>query len=189
MDINIAKDTLGEPFSFMADDVAPVISKLPLSREAKILDVGTGMGYLSIILALNGFSVLTGEPEEDNSMHAKRPWQENAGKLNLDHLITFKHFNAESMPFEDQGFDAVFFMGVLHHVEENNRYLVLQESNRISKNYVCFFEPNQEGVKMARKRDPSHPEPADPSVYSQDLALSLKFVPGALFDSYIFTKV
>ena len=188
MDINTAKDILGEPFSFMADDVAPVISKLPFSLEADILDVGTGMGYLSIILALNGFKVLTGEPEEDVSIHAKRPWQTNAGKLNLDHLITFQYFNAESMPFEDQSFDAVFFMGVLHHVEEKNKYLVLQESYRVSKSFVYFFEPNQEGVKMAQKKDPSHPEPADPGAYSQNLAWSLEFVPGALFDSYIFTK-
>ena len=81
-----------------------------------------------------------------------------------------------------------FFMGVLHHIEEQNKYLVLQESYRVSKSFVCFFEPNQKGVKMAQKKDPSHPEPADPSVYSKDLAWSLKFVPGALFDSYIFTK-
>src|SRR6056297_872637 len=137
MDINIAKDTLGEPFSFMAEDVAPVINNLHLSREAEILDVGTGMGYLSIILALNGFKVLTGEPEDDDSIHAKRPWKDNARKLKLDHLITFKPFNADSMPFEGQSFDAVFFMGVLHHIEEKNRYLVLQESYRVSKNYVC----------------------------------------------------
>lgn len=172
----------------MADDVAPVINNLHLSREAEILDVETGMGYLSIILALNGFKILTGEPEEDDSMHAKSSWQDNAAKLNLDHLVTFRHFNAESMPFEDKSFDAVFFMGVLHHVEKKNRYLVLQESYRVSKGYVCFFEPNQEGVKMVLKRDPSHPEPADPSLYSQNLAWSLRFIPDALFDSYIFTK-
>ena len=56
---------------------------------------------MAIILALNNYNVLTGEPKGDNTEYAKRDWLTNAKKVNVDHLITFVHFNAEDMSFEN----------------------------------------------------------------------------------------
>ena len=41
------------------------IKKLELNNDCKILDIGTGIGVMSTLLALNGFNVITGEPEVD----------------------------------------------------------------------------------------------------------------------------
>jgi 2-polyprenyl-3-methyl-5-hydroxy-6-metoxy-1,4-benzoquinol methylase len=190
MDMRQAKEILGTHFSVIAEDVAPIIDTLQLPTDASILDVGTGMGYLSIILALHGYKVLTGEPDSDTSVHAKRDWLTNAQKVQVDQLITFRSFDAEALPFADHSFDAIFFLGVLHHIEEPLRIRVLQDSFRTSRpnGVVCFFEPNLQGIEMARKHDPSHPEAADPSIYSPELDWSVHKDHGNFFDIFVFQK-
>ncbi|MBW1851603.1 MAG: class I SAM-dependent methyltransferase [Deltaproteobacteria bacterium] len=190
MDINQAKEILGKQFDFIAEDANEVIQYLNLPQNAKILEVGTGMGYFAILLALNGYSVLTGEPESDDSIYAKKNWLSNAQKIGVDHLIKFKAFDAQNMLFDDNTFDAIFFFGVLHHIDEKFRTKVLKESLRTAKPnaVICFLEPNQNGIKIAKQYYPSHPEAADPSEYVQGLSLSLQKMKGNFFDSFIFRK-
>ena len=148
------------------------------------------MGYFAILLALNGYRVLTGEPEFDDSIYAKRNWLINAQKIGVDHLIKFKAFDAKDMLFDDKTFDAIFFFGVLHHIDEKFRIKVLQEAIRTSKPnaVICFLEPNQNGIKIAKEYDPTHPEAADPNKYAQGLNLSIQKMKGTFFDSFIFCK-
>ncbi|MDM8523603.1 class I SAM-dependent methyltransferase [Desulfococcaceae bacterium HSG8] len=188
MNITQAKKILGEHFGFMAEDANKAVQYLKLPSDAKILDVGTGLGYFAIVLALNGYSVLTGEPESDNSIYAKRDWSGNFQKAGVDNLIKFQTFDSRGFPFDDNSFDAIFFFSVLHHIDEDYRTKVLQESARISGPgaVVCFFEPNENGIKIIMEHDPSHPEPADPAKYTQGTDLSLEKTKGVFFDCFIF---
>ncbi|MBU1056611.1 MAG: class I SAM-dependent methyltransferase [Proteobacteria bacterium] len=190
MDVNQAKEIIGKQFGFIAEDANEVILYLNLPQNAKILDVGTGKGYFAILLALNGYNVLTGEPESDDSIYSKQDWLSDAKKIGVDHFITFKAFDAQDMLFDDSTFDAIFFFGVLHHIHEKDRIQVLQESIRISKPnaVICFLEPNQNGMKMIKEFDSSHPEAADPGEYAKRLNLSLEKKKGKFFDSFIFQK-
>jgi SAM-dependent methyltransferase len=184
-----AKVSLGGVYGFSAEDTDRVIKHLKLPKDAKILDIGTGFGFLAITLALNGYSVLTGEPEDDNTKYAKHDWLHNAEKVGVDHLIKFQAFDAIDMPFEDNTFDAIFSLGALHHVDERCRVNVLQECVRISKAkaLICFFEPNPKSIKIIKEFDPAHPEAADPNEYSQGLNLASKKIEGT-FDAFIFQK-
>ncbi|MCP4106757.1 MAG: class I SAM-dependent methyltransferase [Desulfobacteraceae bacterium] len=109
MNITQAKEILEEQFGFIAEDANNTVQYLKLPSDAKILDVGTGKGYFAIVLALNGYSISTGEPESDNSIYAKKDWLGNSQKVSVDHLIKFHAFDSRDMPFDDNSFDAIFF--------------------------------------------------------------------------------
>jgi len=185
-EIEHAKKILGIEFSFIYDFLNPIVRNLELTKDATILDVGTGKGRMAIILALNNYKVLTGEPEMDNSEYAKQDWFEKAKVVNVDHLITFKSFNAEKMPFEDKFFDAIFMLSTFHHI--NDRSAAFKEVNRIIKpnGRICIMEPNQRRIKSVRKRFPTHPDAVDPRDYTEAYSLNVDIKRGSLFDAFIF---
>ena len=186
MEIDQAKKILGREFNFHYDFLTPIIKKLELNKDAKILDVGTGEGKMAIILALNNYNVLTGEPEMDNSEYAKQDWLEKAKLVSVDHLIMFKSFSAEKIPFEDKSFDAIFILGTFHHI--NDRISAFKEFNRIIKSNgkICIIEPTQRGIKFVRKRFPTHPDAVDPRDYTEGYSLNVEIKRGSLFDAFIF---
>jgi len=189
MDIKEAKQILGNQISFMFDFINPIIQKLNLNKNAKILDIGTGQGGMAIILALNNYKVITGEPEGDNTEYAKRDWLTNAKKVNIDHLITFVHFNAEDMSFENESFDAIFLYGALHHIDD--KPAAFKEFMRIIKKpngVICIVEPTPKVIEGMRKRFPSHPDAVDPRVYAKTYNLSVDVKNNPLFDAFIFKK-
>jgi len=186
MEVEEVKKVLGIEFSFMYDVINPILQDLKLDKDAKILDIGTGKGRMSITLALNNYRVLTGEPENDNSEYAKQDWLNDAKKVKVDQLITFKPFNAENLPFEDNYFDAIFIMGALHHIE--NPATAFKECVRVAKKrgYICAIEPTHKGIKIIRKKIPTHPAAEDPRNYIKDLPVEIK--KGFMFDVFIFKK-
>jgi ubiquinone/menaquinone biosynthesis C-methylase UbiE len=190
MNITQAREILGKQFAFASDLANTVVQDLKLPKHFKILDVGTGNGIMAITLALNGYKVLTGEPKDDHSEYAKEDWFNNAKKVNVDHFIQFKAFDARDMPFENNTFDAIFFMGSLHHIDEEYRLNVFKECIRISKPnaMICFLEPNQKGMKRIREKHPSHCDAANPNEYIQGLNLTSRKMKGAFFDAFIFSK-
>lgn len=189
MNIEKIKRLLGNEFVFVFNETNPVIQGLNLDKDAKILDIGTGKANMAITLALNDFSIITGEPEDDESKYAKQDWLKSAKKAQVDHLIKFTPFNAEKMPFEDSYFDSIFIQGAIHHF--GDKKATLEECERVLKKNgsICIFEPNREMSLWIRESgDKNHPDSVDPRDYAQELSLSVELIKRRNYDAFILKK-
>ncbi|TFG00064.1 MAG: class I SAM-dependent methyltransferase [Promethearchaeota archaeon] len=188
MKIEEAKRLLKGQFEYMADSINHVLIELELKLDAKILDIGTGKGKMAIILALNGYTVTTGEPAEDHSEYAKKDWKSDAEKVGVDHLITFKPLSAQELPFEDESFDAIFMYGAFHHF--NDKEASLKECLRVTRpnGIVCIIEPNNKVIETIQKRFPSHPDGDDPRNYLNDSKVKVEVKNNSKVDTYILKR-
>jgi 2-polyprenyl-3-methyl-5-hydroxy-6-metoxy-1,4-benzoquinol methylase len=179
---------LGPMFEKIAGDGQLVLDQLDLPASATVLDVGTGAGNFAIFLAMQGLRVITGEPESDTTHYAGKDWAANAAAVGVEDLITFQPFNASGMPFASGAFDAVFFFGVLHHVEESERSAVFREALRVVKpgGSVVYFEPSRETLEQVWVNDPGHPLAANPSDYRPDHPIEEQKIRGKMTDIYIY---
>ena len=177
---------LGERFYENIDFICDVIEDLILDPNSLILDIGTGRGKMAIILALSGFEIITGEPED----HNWADWQNNARKVNVLEKITFKNFQAENLPFEDSSFDAIFANGSFHHFTD--KFKAFSEIYRIIKpkpyGKIIIFEFTEAGIEKIRERYSNHPDATNPVDYIDDLPLNFIIKKGGLINAYIFDK-
>ena len=122
MSLDKFKEVIHDDFARNAEFINRVIKQLNLDKISKILDIGTGLGAMSIILALNGFNVVTGEPEvdperdnyddylqdegdkEDHDHHDffESDWRESAKVVGVENQITYQYFDAQDLPFPDE---------------------------------------------------------------------------------------
>ena len=188
MDTNKVGEVMGPMFSAISEDASAALKALELNSESDILDVGTGEAQFAIYLALQGFDVLTGEPATDTSQYAGKDWMDKAEKLGVSNRIRFQAFDASDIPFSEKAFDAVFFFGVLHHIDEELRHSVFREALRVMKpdGAIVFFEPKSETLEMVWKSDPDHPCAANPVDYAAGLNVNESQMTGSLMDIYIF---
>jgi len=157
IDLTNYKKIFGE-FAADVDFINGIIINLNLEKDSKILDIGTGMGVMSILLALNGFHILTGEPEVDpekegedhhghhhednneshNENHEEHngtywnDWRKSAKNLGVEDKIQYQNFDVQSLSFASQSFDGIFLYDTLQHVK--NREKALIECVRVAKN-------------------------------------------------------
>lgn len=106
---------------------------LPLQGK-RILDLGCGAGETSVYFALRGAQVTAVDISPEIIQVAQRLAQSYEVALDCRMVV------AESLPFEDASFDAVFGNGVLHHVE---LLPALREVRRVLKpgGRAIFVEP------------------------------------------------
>lgn len=171
----------------VAADGDRVLGELGLSAGSRVLDVGTGSGNCAVFLARQGFRVVTGEPSTDSTPYAGQDWATGAEQAGVRDRIEFRSFDASAMPFAGGEFAAVFFYGVLHHIEEGLRPAVVREALRVAAPGapVVFFEPRQEMLELLWASDPGHPPAADPTLYHTGEARRLQ---GQFMDVTVYRR-
>lgn len=127
------------------DHLEMIMNHLPIKDSIKVLDLGTGTGYLSFNLArrfnninITGLDIVE-KALEDNR---KRALEENIYNL------SFVSYDGVNFPFEDGTFDLVVTRYALHHFPAINK--TFEEISRVIKTDGCLFlsdpGPNENDV-------------------------------------------
>jgi len=184
MNLKEAIKLLDEEFSYNADFISRIIESLNMDKNAKVLDIGTGRGVMAINLALHGYYVITGEPEEDKWAD----WRTEAKKVHVENLIEFTPLRAENLPFEDSIFDYIFLYVSFHHISD--KYRTLKECVQVIKKQglIIIIELTPKGIEEIRKSYPSHTDAVDPRDYLFNLPVSIKLIESPTINAYIFKK-
>lgn len=123
-----------------------VVDHLP---EGKILDVGTGPGYLPIEIARRSSSIhIIGVDLSRKLIDTARLKAAQAG---LSDRLSFQRGNANRIAFDDAAFDMVLSTGMLHSLKDPVK--VMQEMHRVLKPgaQAWIFDPAVIGSGVNRK--------------------------------------
>ncbi|OGC47499.1 hypothetical protein A2713_00205 [candidate division WWE3 bacterium RIFCSPHIGHO2_01_FULL_35_17] len=126
------------------------------------LDIGSGLGRNSIYMAQNGFSSVVGVEIVDSAI--KRA-QMSVEKLGLQDKITFINESVgNKLPFQDQSFDLIVDMMVMHLLNPEERANYFAEIQRLLKpgGFFVFYTIAAES-KAAKALFESNPGPEENS--------------------------
>jgi ubiquinone/menaquinone biosynthesis C-methylase UbiE len=121
-------------------------------KNKKILDIGTGKGYLAILAAKNFGCDVT---SIDISKEKMRIARENAKAENVLEKIFFRISNASHISYANNSFDVVISFNALHHSKKIHKKII-KEMFRVSQDKVVIIELNEMGAKVFD--DYIHPE-------------------------------
>ena len=120
-------------------------------RHANILEVGSGQGTdaLAICAAMKPDGSYMGIDYSSGSVAAARQAVSEAGVLPV--TPEFRTGDATRLPFGDETFEAVYSMGVLHHVADTEG--ALREVWRVTKTggtvYIALYNSNSIKLRVA----------------------------------------
>jgi ubiquinone/menaquinone biosynthesis C-methylase UbiE len=108
-------------FRYRKEPWLPPILATIAARHGKLLEVGCGQGTdaLQICRALRPGSTYLGIDYSGGSIASARGAIHEAGPLSV--APAFEQGDACSLPFDDGSFDAVYSMGVLHHIDDTDK--------------------------------------------------------------------
>ena len=111
--------TAGNPQYFrLMFDLLNILQAMQIPPGGRILEVGSGPGWVTEILLMLGFSVDALEPSNDLIEIAR----ERCTALSTHYRhkanppVTFHRATLEDVEFDEERFDAILFFDVLHHV-------------------------------------------------------------------------
>ena len=210
MNLKKYKQIFGE-FAEDAEFIDENIKKLNLVKGDDILDIGTGIGAMSCLLALNGFDILTGElkvdPEinnrddeyhhhnenhehhhENHDWKAWGDWEESAKSLGVRNKIKFLNFDAQDLPFENKSFKGIFLYDSLQHIQ--NRELALKECIRVLKpeGLIIIIEWTKKKIEDDYKKYGFKIDFINPEELTNRNDISVELIPGKHVNIYILRQ-
>jgi len=205
LSIDKLKKIIPKDFTLDINFLDKSTKKLDLKKDSKILDVGTGFGIMAIILALNGFEILTGQPENEahqdhshdehhghhcvDEKNYDYSWERNVKALGVENKIKFQHFDAQKLPFPDKSFDGIFLYDALQHIDDRKR--ALEECLRVltPKGLIGVTEMSKKGIKYTQEKEGWAPDYVDPRELLEHTDLSIEILTGRFSNMYVIKKL
>jgi ubiquinone/menaquinone biosynthesis C-methylase UbiE len=101
----------------------------------RLLDIGSGNGISAVSFALEGYEVITVEPDPSDTVGAGAIRKLKA-HYELTKLTVYESF-AEEMEFPSENFDIVYSRQCMHHAFDLNRFV--SEAHRVLKKNGVFI--------------------------------------------------
>ena len=130
-----------------SEAVEPFLGRL--SRDMKILEIGTNVGLELKLLANMGFKHLYGIEINDDAIDISK-------KITQGLPIYIVKGSAFDIPYKDEYFDLVFTAGVLIHISPRYIKDALKEIYRVAKKYIWgneYYAEEYEEVLYRGKKD------------------------------------
>jgi len=121
-----------------------ILAKAKLSKGS-ILEIGTGKGYMTVVLAKKGFRLISIDLDKE-SQHVSGI---KLKAIKLDKLVKLKIMDAEHLRYKAGFFDYVVSVNFLHHAE--NPLKCLKEMIRVVKNQLVIADINKRGERIMEK--------------------------------------
>lgn len=109
-----------------------------LTKDSKsVLDLGSGAGQNSAVLALNGQKVSLLDWSKENVDFSRKLFSSLKLSANFFQLDMTK-----ALPFSDNSFDSVFSCGVFEYFDDRQIENILKECVRVARKRVIIMVPN-----------------------------------------------
>ena len=122
-----------------------IISKAKLVKGGGMLEIGTGRGHMSTILAQNGFKFVSIDLDKKVQHVAKI----HLKAIKRDKSVTLKIMNAERLRYKADYFSQVISVNFIHHAK--NPVRCLKEMIRVTKNKLIIADINKRGERIMKK--------------------------------------
>ena len=122
-----------------------IISKAKLVKDGRMLEIGTGRGHMSTILAQNGFKFVSIDLDKKAQDAAKMHLKE----IKRDKLVALKTMNAERLKYKSDYFSQVISVNFIHHA--NNPVKCLKEMIRVTGGKLVIADINKKGERILEK--------------------------------------
>ncbi|MDD3085062.1 MAG: class I SAM-dependent methyltransferase [Candidatus ainarchaeum sp.] len=131
-------------------DIDATIKKnIPIKKNMKILECGSGTGNSSLLLAKDVNSIVLLD-QSKSAINSSKKLAKYYDVKNVDFLIgdIFK------MPFKDKIFDFCWNIGVLEHYDIEEAKKMILEMRRVTKEngYMCIGVPNFRSLAIIKAR-------------------------------------
>jgi len=112
-----------------------------------ILEVGTGKGYFTLVLAQQGRRFTSVDISAEEQAKARL----NLKYFKLENLVDFRIENAERLSFANNSFDTIFSINTVHHF--TNPFKVMDELLRVvsPEGKIILSDFSREGLRILDK--------------------------------------
>jgi ubiquinone/menaquinone biosynthesis C-methylase UbiE len=122
-----------------------VLKQIDQTDYKNILEIGTGKGYLSTLLAKKYNDVVSLDINQEDLEIAAM----NAAYEKVQNNIAFILQNCEELNYKPQSFDAVISVFTFHHLDKP--FQVVNEMLRIFKHNLIISDFNNNGIKIIER--------------------------------------